>query len=293
MMNKKTLLTVLLLSALLLSACQGASTAVPVTGSIQDTLAAQDISTPTPQPSPLPSPTATSTPLSTEDLAKNQAAAALQTYFSALEKGDVNAAAQQLSIFSLEAYNMTADDAAAALNTQRSAGTRWSNLKILDSRVFDPLTVLVHVRYSMVVNQVNQDKDELWPMRLENSAWHYNWNNLIDYRTLTTQPQTTAGVTVMPTQMRRFTGHLDLILLFQNHTNQPVVFGQVNETLATFHIGDQSVVADHTQIILDALRSKPDVTLTITGLYLNYPDSVVIRQWKNYNTKPWYTFNLQ
>ncbi len=288
----KILLAVLLLSTLLLSACQFRSTAVPVTGSFQDTLAVQDIYTPTPQPSPLPSPTATATPLSAGDLAKNQAAAALQTYFSALEKGDVNAAAQQLSIFSLEAYNMTADDAASALNTQRSAGTRWSNLQILDSRVFDPQTVLVHVRYSLLVDQVNQDKDELWPMRLENSAWHYNWNNLIDFRTLTVDPQTTAGITVMPTQMRRFTDHLDLILLFQNHTNQPVVFGQANETLATFHFGDQSVVADHTQIILDALRSRPDVTLTITGLYLDFPDSVVIRQWKNYNVKPWFTFNL-
>ncbi len=291
-MYQKILLAILLPAALLLSACQGRSPAVPVTGSIQDTLSAQDIGTPTPQPSPLPSPTATATPLSADDQAKKQAAAALQSYFSALEKGDVDTAAQQLSIFSLEAYNMTTEDAAAALNTQRSAGTRWSNLTVLDSRVFDPQTVLVHIRYSMLVDQVNQDKDELWPMRLENSAWHYNWNNLIDFRTLTTQPQTTAGVTVMPTQMRRFTDHLDLILLFQNHTNQPVVFGQANETLATFHFGDQSLVADPTQIILDALRSKPDVTLTITGLHLNFPDSVVIRQWKYYNVKPWFVFNL-
>jgi hypothetical protein len=294
-MSKSSFL--LLLAILLLSACQVRTANVPNTGdintSIPDTQAAQNLFTPTPQPTPLPSPTVTATPLSTEDLARSQAAGALQSYFAALEKGDVNTAAQQLSIFSLEAYQMTAEDAAAALNTQRSAGTRWSNLQVLDSRIFDAQTVLVHVHYSLTVDQANQDKDELWPMRLENGAWHYNWNNLIDFHTLTVAPQTTAGVTAMPTQLRRFTDHLDLILLFQNHTSQPVVFGQSNEILATFHFGDKAVQVDHTQIILDALRSKPDVTLTVSGLWMTFPDSVVIRQWKNYNVPPWYTFNLE
>ncbi len=299
-LSVKTIAAALLLSVILLSACQVrvGNGNVPVTGSstasAQDTAqAAQDLFTSTPQPTPLPSPTATATPLPAEELAKNQAAAAVQSYFAALEKGDVNAAAQQLSIFSLEAYGMTNSDAAAALNTQRSAGMRWANLQVLDSRVFDPQTVLVHVRYNLTADQANQDKDELWPMRLENGAWHYNWNNLIDFHTLTVAPQSTAGVTVMPTQMRRFTDHLDLILLFQNHTSQPVVFGQVNEILATFHFGDQAVQAEHTQIILDALRSKPDVTLTVPGLRMDYPGSVVIRQWKNLNVPPWFTFNLQ
>jgi hypothetical protein len=288
---------VLLLSALLLSACQGSGN-VPVTGdttdSLQQTLNAQDLSTPTPRPTLLPSPTATATPLSSEEQSMNQAAAALQNYFTALEQGDVNAASQQLSIFSLQAYNITATDAASALNTQRAAGTRWSTMQILGGRVFDAQTVLVHVRYSLTANQAAaQVKDEFWPMRLENGAWRYNWNNLIDFRTLTISPQTTAGVTVMPTQMRRFTDRLDLILLFQNHTNEPVVFGQTNEVLATFKFNDQDVQANQAQIILDALRSKPDVTLSIPGLYLTYPNSVVIRQWKNYKVSPWYTFNLQ
>jgi hypothetical protein len=289
-------IAVFFLTLLLLSACQGPGN-VPVTGdtseSMMETLTAQDMATPTPRPTLLPSPTATNTPLSQEAQAKAQAAAALQTYFAALEQKDVNAAAGQLSIFSLQAYNLTESDAASALNTQLSAGTRWSNLQVLGSRLFDAQTVLVHIRYSQVASQVSQEKDELWPMRLENGVWHYNWNNLVDYRTLTIQPQTTAGVTVMPTQMRRFTDRLDLILLFQNHNNDPVVFGQTNEILATFKIGDQSIEANQVQIILDALRSKPDVTLTIPGLYMTYPDSVIIRQWKNYNVKPWYTFNLQ
>ncbi len=289
------LLTIVLLTTLL-TACQGSGN-LPVTGSAQEialqTLAAQDVVTPTPWPTLQPTPTATATPLSPEAQSQDQAAAALKSYFSALEQGDVNAAAQHLSTFSLQAYNMTATDAASALNTARSAGTRWSSLQVLDTRTFDAQTVLVHVRYSLVSDQVTQEKDEFWPMRLENGAWLYNWNNLIDFRTLTVAPQLTAGVTVMPTQMRRFTDHLDLILLFQNHTNQPVVFGQINEILATFTFRDQTVQANQQQIILNPLRSKPDVTLTLSGFYTTYPDSVVIRQWKNYNVPPWYTFNLQ
>src|SRR5512133_2203201 len=127
-MNKSIYLLLILL--LLLSACQGSAANVPVTG--DDVLVTSlPLASPTPRPTALPSPTATATPLSAEDQAKNLAEAAAKAYFATLAQGDVNATAQQLSIFSLDAYNMTASDAAGALNIQRSAGTRWSNFQVL------------------------------------------------------------------------------------------------------------------------------------------------------------------
>src|SRR5512133_2092858 len=100
MKKLRLLLFLLLTSSLLLSACQGQPEQLPVTGDIfAETSLPLD--TPTPRPSPLPSPTATATPLSAVDQARNQAEAAAQAYFKALEQGDVNDAAQQLSLFSL------------------------------------------------------------------------------------------------------------------------------------------------------------------------------------------------
>ena len=71
-----------------------------------------------------------------------------------------------------------------------------------------------------------------------------------------------------------------------------MVFGQKNEILGTFQFGDQTVEADKTQIILNPLRSVPDVKLEAKGLWERYPEAIEIRKWKTYNVKPWYVFQL-
>jgi hypothetical protein len=135
-------------------------------------------------------------------------------------------------------------------------------------------------------------KDELWPFRLENGAWRYNWNNLIDFRTLNAPAQTMNGVTLLPLQLNRYSDRIALVVLVQNRTTESVVFGQLNETLGTFQFGDQTVVAETTRWILNPLRSVPGATLEIKGLYAAFPDSVEIRKWKTYNVDPWYIFQL-
>ncbi len=214
-------------------------------------------------------------------------------------------------------FQMTQGDAASELQTQKIEGARWSDLEILGAQAFDAQTILVHVTYSAAKKAQTdvtptpaadaakdakaaetktdavEAKDELWPMRLENGAWRYNWNNLIDFRTLDTRAQTMNGITIMPVQINRFSDRIQLSMLVQNRTNEAMVFGQVNETLGIFHFGDQDVVAEKAQWILNPLRSVPAATLEARGLYEQFPDTIEIRKWNITNVKPWYDFQLQ
>lgn len=244
-----------------------------------------------PRPTPLPS--ATAVPQTA------LAAQAAQDYFAALEQEDFTAAVKHLSAFSLAVFNLSSGDAAAALQRLKTNGGKWSHLEVLETRPFNDLTMLVHVRYQYASmdpksKQVaTTSRDELWPLRSESGVWRYNWGNLIDYRTLTTAAQTLSGITILPQRVMRYSDRIQLLMLMQNSTNQPFVFGQTNEILAQFHFGDKVIPAQKNQIILEPLRSTPDVAIDLPGLYDAYPDSVEIRKWMNLNTPAWFTFDLQ
>ena len=78
----------------------------------------------------------------------------------------------------------------------------------------------------------------------------------------------------------------------QNNTNELVVFGQVNETLATFHFGDQVVKAEKTHLVLNPLRTNMDLALDARGYFETYPTAIDIRIWRDYQVKPWFSFVL-
>lgn len=246
----------------------------------------------TPSPRPSPTPTATAVPSTA------QAVETVQAYFAALEKSDFPTAVKQLSTFSLAVFNMSRSEAISALQSMKVNGGQWSQLEVLDSREFTPETVLVHVRYQYTSldpktkQPVTSPRDELWPVRNESGVWHYNWGNLIDFRTLTVDAQTLSGITILPQSLMRYSDRIQLVMMMQNNTNQPFVFGQANEILAQFHFGDKVVPAQKTQIILQPLRTTPNVTLDLPGLFETYPDSVEIRKWQNLNTPAWFVFNL-
>jgi hypothetical protein len=291
------LIAISLISGLLAGCARfqnSANTGVTV-GSIPTLPAVQptDIPQVTPSPRPSPTPTATAVPTTA------QAVQAAQAYFAALEKGDFESAVNQLSAFSLAVFNMSSGDAVSALQGLKANGGRWSQLEVLDSRDFTPETVLVHVRYqyasldSKTKEPVTSTRDELWPVRNESGVWRYNWGNLIDFRTLTVNAQTLSGITILPQSLMRYSDRIQLVMLMQNNTSQPFVFGQTNEILAQFHFGDTVVPAQKTQIILQPLRSTPNVAFDLPGLFETYPDSVEIRKWQNLNTPAWFVFNLQ
>lgn len=284
--------SLLFLLASLLAGCAGA----PMASAFAPTapaaaVEAEEAAQPTLLPTLKPRPTATAAPDEAQ-LAAQAAEDAARAYFAALEAGDTEAAAQQISTFSLMVFEMTRGDAAAELQRQKSDGAGWSKLETGEVRLFDEQTMLVDVRYELKTEEGAEPREEVWAVRNESGTWRVNRSNLIDFRTLTAEPQTTNGVTVLPVQMLRFTDRLRLELLVQNRTSQPVVFGQVNEELATFHIGEEAVIAEKTQVVFNPLRSAHGVPLEIKGLYEAYPDSVTIRQWKNYDVKPWYEFDL-
>lgn len=290
-MNKKMIIqmSLFILLASLLAGCAGAPmasafapTAAPTTAEVESAPA------PTALPTLKPRPTATATPDEAE-LAARSAEAAAQAYFAALEAGDAQAAADLVSSFSLMVFEMTRGDAAAALQAQKAG---WSDLEVGEVEPFDEKTMLVSVKYTAQGEEGPEAREEVWALRNESGAWKVNWDRLIDFRTLTVDPQTTNGVTVLPVQMLRFTDRLRLEMLVQNRTSQPVVFGQANEVLATFHVGAEDVVAEKTQVVFNPLRSAHGVPLEIKGLYEAYPDAVTIRQWKSYNVQPWYEFDL-
>ncbi len=286
-------------AVLLLSACQTA---------IRQQAGAQAQLTPptaSPQPTATPLPRATRTPrptaTATEDPALARAAQAelaVLEYFSALEARDFTAAAEMLSTYSLTVFSITRGDAAASLHMQQAQGSTWSGLEILGSESFDENTILVSIKYDPAPAPTEEAGAEAepiearWTVRFENGAWRINWENLIDYHTLEAPAQTLNGITVKPIQANRFPDRIQLVLLMQNRTNQPFVFGQVNEILGTFYFAGEPFEAEQTQIILNPLRSVADAKLEVKGFFPEYPESIEIRKWKNYTTAPWYVFEL-
>ena len=300
MTKKITIGLISIFSLVLLTACQAgsrmATTRAGLTQAVipQVTLAATD----TPVPTPEQSATITPTAAPTQDLAIAAAEQTVQDYFTALENGDYAAASKQVSDFSLMINYMTAGDVASALTQQSLDGAAWSELQIEDSQVFDEKTVLVHVTYQLTAKdsktgKVSQsEQDELWPVRLENGNWLYNWTNVIDFKTLGLDYQQTAGLTIAPLQLTRYTDKLRLTVLAQNSTNDPIVIGQTNQILATFHFGDQTVEATNTRYTFYPQRSYDNVAIDVPGLFTSYPDSVDIVKYKDYNVAPWFSFNL-
>jgi len=252
--------------------------------------------TPTPTAEPIPTGTPEPTPTAVSQTAGAEKAA--QNYFAALQKGDFDAASRLVSTFSLTASKLTAGDAAAALTQQKAQGAKWSDLQVKDSQVFSDRTILVHVSYQLTTldaktgSEVQVEKDELWPFRLESKQWRYNWDNLIDFKTLDFEVQQTAGLTVTPLQLTRYSDRIRLTVLAQNGTNEAIVIGQSNQVLATFHFAGKDVEAENTRYILDRLRSYPDVAIEVKGLFSSYPVSVDIVRWKSYQVAPWFTFTL-
>jgi hypothetical protein len=257
---------------------------------------AQVATTPTPTQTPLP--TSTPQPTSTTVSQTGLAEQTVQNYFTALQNADFASASKLVSAFSLMTFKMTASDVVADLTEQKQAGATWSGLQILDSQVFNAQTVLVHVKYQLTSKDaktgetVTTDMDELWPIRYENHQWLYNWNNLIDFNTLGFDTQTASGLSVTPLQVTRYTDRITLTLLVQNQTNQTIVIGSSNQTLATFYFGGKAVNADNTRYILEPLRSTSDVVVTVKGLYTSYPDSVELVKYNNSQTAPMFTFGL-
>lgn len=251
--------------------------------------------TPTVAPTPLPTDTPFPTPtvVSPTDLAS----ATAQNYFAAIQKGDYAAASQLVSAFSLRVANLTAGDAAAAL-AQQNQGATWSNFQVVDSKAFDNQTILVHVTYQVAAKDsktgqvTTTNHDELWPVRLEVGKWLYNWGNLIDFHTLEVTPQTTAGLTIDPLTISRYTDRMVMTVLAQNNTNDPIVIGSQNQVLASFQFAGKTVPATNTRYIIDSLRSYTNIEITIPGLMTNYPDSVQLIQYTNYKVAPWFTFTL-
>ena len=242
--------------------------------------------TPTRRPSPTPRPTATAAP-TTAPFAEVEAAA--QAYGDALTQGDPAGAAALLSEYGLMIADKTSGDIIAQLKADGEK-SKISAFKILASQKANDTTVLVHVRYNLGKDAVAHD--ESWPFRLENGRWLYNLNNLVDFHTLTVEPQTTNGITFVPLRLLRYSDHTRLELMGQNNTNELVVFGQVNETLANFHFGDQVVKAEKVYLVLNPLRTNMDLALDAKGYFETYPTAIDIRIWRDYNVKPWFSFVL-
>ncbi|MBI9049945.1 MAG: hypothetical protein JEZ00_11030 [Anaerolineaceae bacterium] len=306
MMKKITTIyiAILILTAVLLSSCQPQ----PVPGEGTDTKdqPAATVVIKTEKPTATVVPTETTEPTETIDpMQKNldQAEEVVRSYFDAVSNGDSDQAAEYLSRFSLMVFEMTRDDAVSALQTQKVEGISWSALEVNNVEAFDDQSILISVAYvstQPVAEAEGEDEasesstpvQAVWVVRLENNEWLLNWNNLIDFKTMSAGADTVNGVTVLPTQILRYTDRIELVMLVQNRNNESVVFGQSNETLGTFYFGEKAVVAEKTQWVLNALRSSPGRVLEVKGLYEAYPDRIEIRKWNNYNVDPWYNFLL-
>jgi hypothetical protein len=313
-MNKKYILSsILVIVTLVLAGCQTSQVASAASQLPQGTppagfnprQAAAVSATPTATATALPTATATATAQPVTAAAESSARA----YFAALSKSDFSSASQLVSIFSLSFAQMTRSDAASKLSSLSKAGTTWSDLQIVGSQVFNDSVILVHVTYrtgstatatatpasqaSATPAAATNQKDELWPFRLENGQWLYNWNNLIDYKSLVIQSQVREHITIKPSQLVRYSDRIELHFMMQNQTSDVVYFVQSYDSLAVFHFGDQAVEADKTRpIVISGLRTSFDEVIVVKGLYTSYPNWVEIRKWKGYAPNPWYTFQF-
>ncbi len=328
-MNKKFgFCSILVIFAMVLSGCQASSTAsgasvasiagsssaasgafvqgpqgTPPAGFSPRQAAATATATATATARPTATATATATPMTAG------AESAAQAYFAALVSKDFSSASRLVSIYSLSYAQLTRSDAASNLLALSKAGTAWSDLKVVGSQVFSDGLILVHVTYrqantsatatvtaATATPAASQDsglKDELWPFKLENGAWLYNWNNLIDTKTLDVQSQTAYHITVKPTQLVRYSDRIELHFMMQNQTSDVMYFVQPYDSLALFHFGDQEVEAEKsTTIVVSGLRTAFDETIVVKGLYASYPTWVEIRKWKGYAVNPWYSFQF-
>lgn len=310
--NKVVIVSLIVLATLLLGACQAG--ALPgMQGNAETQVAAEPTQTEQPStptwtpPEPTAVPTATVSP---EEFDMQAAEDTATAYFNAVADGNSDTAADLLSRFSLAVFEMTHDDAVEALQTQKTDGIRWSNFSVDQVEPFTDNTILVHVSYTetnkeqkvtptvSVLDESDanisgtQSVKTIWAIRKENGEWMLNWNNIIDYKTLSASAKTVSQITILPTELIRFTDRMELRMLVQNRSNDTQVFGQTNETLGTFTFNDETVIAEKTRWILYPLRTEPQLTLTINGLYNRYPDSVEIRKWNNWQVDPWYTFLL-
>jgi len=303
-MNKKiTLLIFVLSTALVLASCQIPTAPIEEAASglqansVQASVV-EEIPTAIAEPTAVPQPTAAPTAIPSATAGAEQAA---QTYFKALSQRDHETAAELVSEFSLMVFRMTRLDVTDQLILASAAGANYTNFEIVESSLLDEQTALVHVRYEERVENFEEEGDSVkdikpndvvWAFHVENGQWRYNWNNLIDFRTLSAQAQTTGGVTMLPKEILRFTDHIQVNLLAQNRTNDPILFGQVNETLATLYFQGKMIEAEPAKIYLNPLRSYPNTTLTFIGFFEVYPDRLDIRTWKSYVIDPWYSFDL-
>ena len=270
-------LSLLAAAALLLSACRAlpaAPTAAPLEPS---PTAAPPTALPRPTQAPSPTPSATPDPNAAPT-------AAAQSYAEALEKGDTTAAAGMLSEFSLTYANLTRGEAAAQLAANPASYT------LLETSLLNENTALVGVRVSPADGSTA--REETWVFRQENGRWLCNYANLIDTLSLDVEAQTTNGVTLKPRLLVRYSDHIRLEMLAQNQSGDVVVLGQPNEILATFHFGAETVEAEPVRIILEPKRSYPNAAIEVKGSFSAFPASVDIRTWKNYQTAPWFTFDL-
>ena len=307
-MNKHNVffITIVILVAWLSTAC-GAMQPKPSPTALPPVRLTQP---PTFAPTLPPTQAASPTPFLPSPTPYDPAKKTVEDFFAALAEKDYESAAGLYSNFSLMVDEVTRGEAAAELKARAARGEKITNWETVETRDFDERTRLVHVVYKVSVEEkatatpkakvtptataeaAPASMDEWWPVRLENGQWRYNRNNLIDFQTLDTPTQTTGGLTVKPRQLTRYSDHLRLTLLVQNQTNETIVLGQPNEVMAVFLFGDKPVEADKTRLIFERLRSYPDTAIELKGLFEEYPDGIIIRQWKGLKVEPWYTFEF-
>jgi hypothetical protein len=330
MIKKFSVFSILVILALVLSACSTAQASTsttsassarqsargtfqPPSGTLPAGFPAAQGGTAVPTATATPQPTATSTPTATPVSASVEAAA--RAYFAALQAKNFNAAAQLVSVYSLTFAEMVRSDVASQLTAQSQAGATWSDFQVVGSQMLDDSTILVHVTYSSgaavtptgstssaSASSVNQTpgaaqstnlRDEWWPFRLESSQWLYNWNNLIDFKTLDLDSQTSNHITILPTMLVRYSDRIELHFMMQNRTSDVVYFVQPYDSLAVFHFGDLAVEADKSHsIVISGLRTSFDEYIAVKGLFTSYPDWVEIKKYQGYYPNPWYTFQF-
>ena len=248
-MNKKLTLSIFVLSAaLVLASCQIPTAPIEEAASSLQAASVQasvveEIPTATAEPTAVPQPTSVPTAVPPATAGAEQAA---QAYFETLRMRDHEAAADLVSEFSLMVFRMTRLDVIDQLMLESAGGMDYTGFEIVESSLLDEQTALVQVKYEgqvegtapeeaateeAVTEEVATEEaateeivpekesfEAVWAFRLENGQWKYNWNNLVDFRTLNVQFQTTGGVSMLPKEILRFTDHMQVNLLAQNRT---------------------------------------------------------------------------
>lgn len=226
-----------------------------------------------------PSPTFTPSPTTP---APKEAVAVVQAYYEARIQSNYTRAASFISNYIINHSSMTRE-VFKQMEEDREYryGFKLTEFKIIESRMLDSQTPLVHVAYKTTIDDSFQSTWEA--LREEDGRWRINVGGVVDFLDVTPQTQTVNGVTVWLRTVWREAEKIRVFIGVKNDNARWVVWGSYGLPDAVFHFEDKTLAATN----VSGKRFEPfynygdlGASIELSGTFSIYPDSIDLNGWQ-------------